>query len=52
MLNKDLDQRYQSYGELIEHFEYVLNELLVDRGKVQEKRLVLESKREKGQWAG
>ncbi|WP_049975576.1 serine/threonine protein kinase [Chthoniobacter flavus] len=47
MLSKDPDQRYQSYGELIEHFEYALNELQAGRGRVQEKRVVLESEREK-----
>jgi hypothetical protein len=46
-LNKDPDQRYQSYDELIEHLEYALNELQAGRGKVEEKRVVLETVAEK-----
>ncbi len=46
-LNKDPDQRYQSYDELIEHLEYALNELQAGRGKVGEKRVVMETESEK-----
>ncbi|MDR3401821.1 MAG: protein kinase [Chthoniobacter sp.] len=46
-LNKDPDQRYQSYDELIEHLEYALNELQAGRGKAGEKRVVLETEEEK-----
>ncbi|MEP6667898.1 MAG: protein kinase [Chthoniobacter sp.] len=46
-LNKDPDQRYQSYDELIEHFEYALNELQAGRGKAGEKRVVLETDEQK-----
>jgi serine/threonine protein kinase len=45
-LNKDPDQRYQSYDELIEHLDYARNEL--QNAKPQEsKRIVLESEEEK-----
>ena len=48
MLNKDPDQRYQSYDELIEHFEYARTELEAGGGKPQEaKRVVLETAAEK-----
>ncbi len=47
MLNKDPDQRYQSYDELIEHLEYARNEQAAGRGKVGEKRVVLESAEQK-----
>ncbi|MEI9895251.1 MAG: protein kinase [Chthoniobacter sp.] len=46
-LNKDPDQRYQSYDELIEHLEYALNELQAGRGKAGETRVVLESEQQK-----
>jgi hypothetical protein len=46
-LNKDPDQRYQSYDELVEHLEYASNELAAGRGKVSEKRVVLESEGQK-----
>ena len=46
-LNKDPDQRYQSYDEFIEHLEYARNELLAGRGKAEEKRVVLESEGQK-----
>ena len=45
-LNKDPEQRYQSYDEMIEHLEYARTELLT--AKPQEaKRVVLESEEEK-----
>jgi TolA-binding protein len=46
-LNKDPDQRYQSYDELIEHLEYARNELAAGRGKAEAKRVVLESEGQK-----
>jgi serine/threonine protein kinase len=46
-LNKDPDQRYQSYDELIEHLEYASNELAAGRGKASEKRVVLETEESK-----
>lgn len=46
-LNKDPDQRYQSYDELIEHLEYALNELQAGRGKAESKRVVLETDQDK-----
>ncbi len=46
-LSKDPDQRYQSYDELIEHFEYALNELQAGRGRAEEKRVVLETEQDK-----
>jgi len=43
-LNKDPDQRYQSYDELIEHLEYARTELMASGGKPQEaKRVVMET---------
>jgi hypothetical protein len=43
-LNKDPEQRYQSYDELIEHLEYARTELLAAGGKPQQaKRVVLET---------
>jgi len=40
-LNKDPDQRYQSYDELIEHLEYARTEFLASGGKPQEARRVV-----------
>jgi hypothetical protein len=46
-LNKDPDQRYQSYDEFIEHLQYALTELQAGRGKAGPKRVVLETDEEK-----
>ncbi len=45
-LNKDPDQRYQSYDELIEHLEYARTERLTAKPK-EATRVVLESEEEK-----
>ncbi len=45
-LNKDPDQRYQSYDELIEHLEYARTELLTAKPQAA-KRVVLETEQEK-----
>ena len=45
-LNKDPEQRYQSYDELIEHLEYARNELKTARPQ-EATRVVLESEDEK-----
>src|SRR5687767_4216386 len=42
-LLKDPDERYQSYGELIEHFKYALEELIKAGDQpAQRNRIVLE----------
>jgi len=47
-LAKDPDQRYQSYDELIEHFQYALTELQKSGGKPKEaQRVVMETDKEK-----
>jgi hypothetical protein len=47
-LAKDPEQRYQSYDELIEHFEYARTELQASGGKPQQHhRVVMESEQEK-----
>lgn len=45
-LNKDPEQRYQSYDELIEHLEYARTELLTAKPH-EAKRVVLESEEQK-----
>ncbi len=45
-LNKDPEQRYQSYDELIEHLEYARTELLTAKPQ-ESKRVVLESVQDK-----
>jgi len=45
-LNKDPEQRYQSYDELIEHLEYARTELLTAKPP-ESKRVVMESDAEK-----
>jgi hypothetical protein len=46
-LSKDPAKRYQSYDELIEHFQYALTELQAGRGKAGGSRVVLETDEEK-----
>ena len=40
MLAKNPDERYQSYDELIEHFEYARSQLLEEKGKVTQRVVV------------
>lgn len=53
MLNKDPDARYASYGELIDHFRYAIDQLGARAGKPRggRQRVVVESK-EQNQLAG